>query len=398
MYISFFISALWAVFAVIGFVVYGVYDRGDGTFYDLRVEDDFFVSSMIAHVFAAVFLPFGAVFFKRISDSSVKNPLQLLREDSMNTSDSIVLIATIFSTVVCLISNIGAYGIDGLIYRTYYIPDADGYVIVAQLTGVLATLLASILACRQSPPLRLISLVCFVIAFLLIFAKGSRYAVVALLIYYSLPYLVSGNNKSKPFSAVFKTIFVCFIAYFLMHASLYFRSDSQYGLAPYFFKLGEAFDSLSDDEYKSVWDSFLNVTFSLPVTEVTISSAIHEWSHIYIAISPFSGDFAGWYDIAPSRRISEEIPYSALGELYGYSPLALIFYMFSVGAVFSMVEHELNWSNKRVRGFLVLFTFGFCLLFALFTLQYNLRSATRMIYYLLAVLFFNRIFSKIFFR
>ena len=393
MFTSKLLASIWVLFATIGYVVYSIFDRGDGTFYDLHAEDINFTSSILAHILAAFSLYLGAFLFARVFRRSTRTPLQLLRHDNTNISDEFLQITTVLTTLVCTVSNLFAYGWDGLIYRTYYIPDANIFIIIAQLFGVLTTLLAAILACRSSRKSKSVALVCFLVALTLIFAKGSRYAVIAFIIFQLLPSIV-GAERSHSGLVMLKILITVFLSFFLLHASLFFRSDSQYGLAPYITKLPEAYYAISDMDYKSLWDSFLNITFSVPVTEVTIQNGVHDIASLLISLSPLSGDSVGWYEIAQSRRISEEIPFSALGELYGYSPLILVFYFLFVGAVFSIVEYELENSHPKIRGFLVLFSFGFCLLFGLFVLQYNLRSSTRMIYYLAGVLIVSRIYTQ----
>jgi len=220
MFISKLLASVWLLFAVIGYIVYSIFDRGDGTFYDLHAADMNFTSSMLAHIIAALSIYMGARLFAFVFVRPIKTPLQLLREDNLNISDLFLQNTTISATLVCTISNLLAYGWDSLIYRTYYIPDANAFLILAQLFGVLTTLLAAILACRSSSKSMLISFVCFSIAIILIFAKGSRYAVIAFMIFQLLPSVVR-DDSSNGIRVAVKIIFTICVSFFLLHASLW---------------------------------------------------------------------------------------------------------------------------------------------------------------------------------
>lgn len=393
MHISLACGFLWISFCLVGYIVYGVFDRGDGTFYDISPSDVTYTASTLAHFISAIFLVFGAyltnrsfAFYKKL------NPIQVLRENIDSSDDSLLRVMTVFAAAASVLSSLSAYGLDDLLYRSYYLPEVGVATTIAQLTGILSTLLASILACRSNRSAKLLAAVCYICGFLMVFSKGSRYAVISILIYQFLP-LFMQRGRSLIY-VVINVIVTVSLAYILMHSSLYFRTDFQYGLLPYVNNLGDAISSMSDDNFQSVWDNFLNVTFSLPVTQVTIEAGGHNFSSMLIALNPMPGELAGWYQIADEKRVSDFIPFSAIGELYGFSPFLLMLYMLCVGVVFSIVENELNCSHDRLKLFLTLFVFAFVLLFSLLVLQYNLRNSTRMIYYLSAVLFLNRLLSK----
>lgn len=391
MVVSKFICYLWLIFGVVGWCAFSFFDRSLYTFYDLGVSDYLMIESVFAHFVAAMSIYLGALLQVKLFPRKGVGLLRLLREDFNSTAGGGVAALTIFFTVTCVVTAFIAYGPVGLFYRTFYISEVGAASIISQMTSMMAVVLSAILHCRSDRRSVSIARVCFFLVFFSIFAKGSRLAVIAFAAFFVLPLIFRGHKLNF---RLFLKIFIIFtISFFLMHGMLYFRDDSQYGLIPYLEKFSEIRDSVSDNDYASLWGIFFNVTFSIPVTQATIESGVHNIYNLFVAINPLPGDFAGWYDISDSRRISIEIPYSAFGELYGVHSLILAFYMLFVGFMFGAFEQELISAKFGRRWILLLLYFSFGLLFSLFCMQYNLRASTRMIYYLIVIFLINRLFT-----
>jgi hypothetical protein len=393
MYISIFVSTVWCLLCLTGIAAFGLTTRGYYTFYDLYVADSLMASSIIAHFASAISLLMGSYAFQRFYGLQYLSPISVLKNEISLLDRGAVANLTYMMTFICTLSTILTYGFDDIFYRTYYLADSSTLAILSQLSAVVGVLLASFLVTVKQTKSKIAAYFCFLVIFLIVFAKGSRFAVLAILLFQFIPLIL--NGKDFGFMGFVKIILTILFAYYVMHATLYFRAESEYGLLPYFGSLVDVFLSLSENDFQSFWDILLNISFSLPVTEITIQYGLHDIGELAISLSPLPGEVAGWYEIADARRVSEYIPFSALGELYGYSPLACIIYMFVAGAIFEYAAHEFAYGAGRGKLVLMLLLFSIGVLFCLNAVQYNLRSTTRLLYYLLVIVFSWKIVTNV---
>ena len=108
-------------------------------------------------------------------------------------------------------------------------------------------------------------------------------------------------------------------------------------------------------------------------------------SHLWTSLSPLPGSVVGWNQIQPSHRLDPYSPYSTIGELGNYGLPILAAYYSLAGAVLALLDsraRELVAHRQPLRG-LPLIALGF--LFPILSLQYQLRSDTRILYYGLAL-------------
>jgi hypothetical protein len=105
---------------------------------------------------------------------------------------------------------------------------------------------------------------------------------------------------------------------------------------------------------------------------------------LLVAINPLPGGIAGWYAIASAHRINLFTPYAALGELGNHGWLVLVGYCLVVGAILGHLDNsvrQLLAGGRQAYGLALLALAG---LFMVISTQYNLRTATRLMYYALA--------------
>ncbi len=109
---------------------------------------------------------------------------------------------------------------------------------------------------------------------------------------------------------------------------------------------------------------------------------------------PVSG-ILSWESIQDQLRVSQYMPYSALGELLNYGWQWTFVYYVIIGMVAAWIDVNIRrFQNQRSRwGFLL--GSGLLFLFSISSTQYNLRSATRFVYYAIVVALVWRFFSRI---
>jgi hypothetical protein len=161
--------------------------------------------------------------------------------------------------------------------------------------------------------------------------------------------------------------------------SLYVRGSSEHGLFPYLHTLAGD----DPDAAPLTWDRLIfNVlsTFGQSGYVAFLEPSI-PFSDLWPSLSPLPGSVAGWHQIEPSHRLDQYSPYSTIGELGNYGLLILAAYYSLAGAVLALLDsraRELVAHRQPLLG-LPLIALGF--LFPILSLQYQLRTDTRILYY-----------------
>jgi hypothetical protein len=373
------IGVYWALTGLIGSLVYGLTSRGDAGFYNIYPSDLFCREALYAHVLCGLGLIAGErLAGTRGSSMSLSHIVQSLSQISGNP---IMIALTVFTTATATISMVSSYGLADLFVRDYYLAQEGSLApVIAQLSSTIGILLAALMLTARRAIHRVIAVACLALLLILVFAKGSRYTIVGLLFAFSLPMLAARNPKVISLRAVY-FILLGVLTIPALHTILYFRNESQYGLLIYASRIGDALSAITDDGMQAVWDIVLNLTFSLPVTQVTIDSGTG-WREIAVAINPLPGFMTEWYLIAPQRRISDFIPFSAMGELFAYSPSFAMLYMAVAGALFGWCQRVAQCLSPAFKPAAWVMLLVMCFLFAVLTPQYNLRSVSRLLVYL----------------
>ncbi len=123
-----------------------------------------------------------------------------------------------------------------------------------------------------------------------------------------------------------------------------------------------------------------NVLISGPQTALVANRPIPAEA-FWISVNPLPGRFAGWEDIRSSLRINAYTPYNSLGELAASGWITLIGWAVAAGfllALASRIASRLPGNYRTAASLLILAGSAF---FSLLILQYNLRSSTRLVWY-----------------
>jgi hypothetical protein len=373
------ITLIWSAILLVSIYPFFIIESYKNTFYDLNLIDDSMSMSLYAHllsisIFAFIFFSIKALFKKHYKNLDNK---EVNFEAPINYIN--IFIATLVFTLSFIASNFLIYG-EGLFSRSYYISDLTSpLAIYSSLSGIFAIIFCSLLRFSRDKFIRYVGIFCSLLIFLIFVSKDSRSLVLAYLIYNFSP-IFFGYTSHAGFGNK-KIVFHLIVSIILFTFILYFRGLDLHGLIPYAESILGLTDNLQSWQ-SSLSELVLNVGFSLQVTQATIEELLNSnQEYLLASLSPAFG--SSWIDIMSFQRVNLYVPYSALGEIYSYSHTGLLIYLCIAAIVFIFHEYVGSRANPTIRLLSLIFGIFCSLSFAYLFLQYNLRSATRMLYYLL---------------
>lgn len=167
------------------------------------------------------------------------------------------------------------------------------------------------------------------------------------------------------------------LSLYLIRLPLYLRALPEHGIIPYIQHFPGFFD------YGVGWDSIgRNVLISFGIIGATAYQQPSISNEIFWAsINPATGAAAGWYEYADRMRINIYTPYAGVGELGNHGMAYVVIYFFVAGIILALGDRAVMRFMERGHGVLSLALVGLAGLFYLYSIQYNLRSSTRMLFY-----------------
>ena len=179
-------------------------------------------------------------------------------------------------------------------------------------------------------------------------------------------------------------------SYFCLAIPLYLRSQMNHGIYSYF-------RDLFKFSPKSVSPQVVlqNTSVAFDLNGLTaFSLQKFPLKDLFVELSPLLGKQAGCYDIAPNHRFNFSTPAAAIGEglNYGFYFLVAIFAL--VGLAFGLMIKKTQLLPEKYRLFGAAFILASASYFSVLSLQYNLRSAVRVIYYAAAFVIMIQFFSR----
>lgn len=197
-------------------------------------------------------------------------------------------------------------------------------------------------------------------------------------------------NRFTIGKAIISAILVPFSTFIGLAIPLYLRSLPEEGLIPYLKSL--QFVAFGQVSTRTVFQNFI-VSFDLNgLTAFSISKL--PLRDLIIEISPIFGQAAGWYDISRNHRFNSATPFAGLGEIMNYGFIYFLVVFTLIGAVIGGLNFYLSakiWGLGKISIFILMAGTSY---FALLCLQYNFRSAIRVIYYLMAYVIAIGIMSR----
>lgn len=126
-----------------------------------------------------------------------------------------------------------------------------------------------------------------------------------------------------------------------------------------------------------------NLLFSAPLAGLVGSLSLAP-DTLWISITPIGGETAGWTALSPYLKVNASTPYNTIGELAAHGWLALACIPLLIGAVFALAERIAANLPGLLASAGLLMIVAVAALYSVRILQYNLRSSTRLVWYLLA--------------
>ena len=128
-----------------------------------------------------------------------------------------------------------------------------------------------------------------------------------------------------------------------------------------------------------------NILFGFPLTyAVAFTGTGLSVSTLTVAVNPLPGNLTSWYEIAPYLRLNVNTPYNAMGEL-GHFGLAAVFMFFLLTGLLLGWLWRLRLLSPSLATIATMMVTGTTLLICVTAIQYNLRSTSRLLYYVAAV-------------
>jgi hypothetical protein len=280
--------------------------------------------------------------------------------------------------LVPLVLILATYGIGPLVQRPVYLLTnyGGGLASVGTQLGLGAVIALGYLVASERGLRRILPALSCVAYLTVFFALGSRRLALVPLLFAIGVFAASLGRRARV-----GLILAAIASLYLVRLPLFLRAQPRHGLLPYVESL-PAFLGASIG-----WDAvFLNVLVSFAIIGVTAYAQPAIPGHdLFVSLSPLPGGMAGWYQVAPQHRLNIYTPYAAVGELGNAGYATVIAYFAVVGLLLALLDRRVRALLRDGRQAHALAIVGLTGLFCLFTVQYNLRASTRMLYYAVAV-------------
>lgn len=277
------------------------------------------------------------------------------------------------------------YTAGGLIYRRHYLEMAGPQLAVSasSIFGPVGAVLTSIVLIvrRSGPHFRAAAAVLLSAYFVVMLATGSRAVAVLPLI---LLWLYVEFRSPTKFLALAAAAVSLFFMVALLNTSLIFRLESVgAGLLPYSQLIMESPDRLFQIKFGQLVG---NVLFGVPLTGDIVMNGQLDPGNFWTSVNPLPGALTNWGTILSDLSWGPATPFNTFGELFAYGITYVAFFMFCVGALVSLLDNVISSFGGALRQTLTLVAVISLLLFASAVFQYPVRNASRIVWYLAAVI------------
>jgi len=362
------------------FVYLGVFILG-GLFYDpdygmpgmyMSEEETIRVMSQIFWVVSAFMT--GAVLFATISKrrAQLRRPINIgaVRVSQLQTACGIVIsIASIGMAVI-------GTGVGNLWYRREYIVQVNQ---IAQISGnalfLPSTFALGVIAGQHASRARLLALAIFGVIEALTVALSTRNFALLPIVF------CIGCLLAQPKNAKFRAALAItsLLTPFAMMVPLATRGMAEQGFSTF----PQIFQAMSRTNLVDQLQEVLNnVLVSVPLTiQSAMPFAENARDYLLLNLDPTPGVWSGWY--AKELRYNVYMPFNAIGDLLRVGTWVAILYYAIVGVFFARIDARLKSASRIGPELLLLIALAFG--FIVFSLQYSLRAATRLVYYAIAI-------------
>ena len=275
---------------------------------------------------------------------------------------------------ILVFSIIGMYFLvygKGIFIRDYYINEASrGLKIIIQLLSFVTVIVLGLLNEKN----KILSFSLFFLLIIISIGTGSRNTFLYYIVYVVLLFLLGGNtffNKTRLYvNLIFGFLFLSFLTGLRMLKS--------HGLIPYLSSITDEFNGETQNIAFNIYYSFI---FGVYVTIGTLKKAVFDFGIVLTNLNPLPGRFTDWYQYADKMRLNIYAPFSLHGRVFKTGLLFTYIYFFFNGVVYMYFEKKIRFFLKNRKILLAILLLIFLCLYIVFSFEYNMRSAVRMIYY-----------------
>ena len=275
---------------------------------------------------------------------------------------------------ILVFSIIGMYFLvygKGIFIRDYYINEASrGLKIIIQLLSFITVIILGLLNEKN----KILSFSLFFLLITISIGTGSRNTFLYYIVYVVLLFLLGGNtffNKTRLYvNLIFGFLFLSFLTGLRMLKS--------HGLIPYLSSITDEFNGETQNIAFNIYYSFI---FGVYVTIGTLKKAVFDFGIVLTNLNPLPGRFTDWYQYADKMRLNIYAPFSLHGRVFKTGLLFTYIYFFFNGIVYMYFEKKIRFFLKNRKILLAILLLIFLCLYIVFSFEYNMRSAVRMIYY-----------------
>jgi len=279
--------------------------------------------------------------------------------------------------IVPLLLMIVGFETQEFLYRENHLLNTN-FSLLARLGSAMSLIVVPVLAVWTSAErgsFKLFGIIQICLYAILFFSTSSRALVVI-----PIAVLIVLWPKLHKFARMVALFCLPFTSYLGIGIPLYLRSLDEKGFLPYSRSV-QTFN-LKKISPQEVFQNFL-VSFDLNGLGA-FSISRFELRDLFIELSPLLGKQAGWYEISSIHRFNFATPIPSLGESMNYGLQWLILIFISCGIIFGVLHWLAKNNTSKFNNIAEYFVISGASYFAILCLQYNLRSAIRIVYYSMA--------------
>ncbi|ELO1813098.1 oligosaccharide repeat unit polymerase [Vibrio fluvialis] len=323
-----------------------------------KVKADSVINASLYYIYASVVYYIGCRFVRTNKKLETgRNGLSI----SFDINNQYLLISLIFFVHIIYIYG---YGVEPLIYRRGYIDSSfERDMFMLKVFFMISPFLIVLIPFVKN---RIFKYLIYFFSFFILFGASSRYVIMVPLLYMVGTYIKYSQIKIR--TVVINSLILCSSLVFVLQI----RNEVYHGIVP---NIHHLFSEGLDREYLFLGINYA-LSFSLYGTAYVLENFTHNAEAFYLSITPLPSSMIDIDVVLQEHKMIGPSPISAISALVLSGFLTLTVFYFFLGFVFSNLLERLK--GKSLFYFIIL---GLFVLFVLFSVQYNLRGATRFIYF-----------------
>lgn len=325
---------------------------------DYNITNDDLFKSSTTYILASIFFYLGSKWLKETSISNFAEALSIKIKKSSEAFKFLIVAITITSLIF-------GYGLNSLLARQGYIDTSCErnkiLMIIYTLTLPISSMIAPFFRSK------ILSMISLATLFILSFGTTARMLILVPVFYFLGDYIK--NSKST----LTKTMLLILSLLFVFTFSLEFRNNDLQGII---YNTENLINNGLNSEYLILGLNYI-FSFSFLVLSNVIKYFHHDSQSFLTSISPLPSSMLDINQMLSAQSLTANAPFSSISilALAGMPFLAIYYFITSLSlAIIS------NYFTKN-KSPLIIIIIALYLMFAIFSVQYNLRGATRLIYY-----------------